>query len=839
MSQSAATAVVTKCIRPGDIEGMCRRAVLSVAAVVLLAFGCGDDVPTSPLIVNPRDTLDASQAQPEPTCGDEKREGYEECDDGNMDPGDGCDSDCLVELPLCGDGALDAGEECDDGDVRQGDGCDHRCRVEVCGNGRRDSGEQCDDGNDGAGDGCGTTCRLEATPAACGDERLDPGEACDDGNIRPGDGCNAECQIETCGNRVVDEGEQCEPPSTGACAANCQLVSTNCGDGAVQADEGEECDDHNDVRGDGCARCRFECGNRMLERDIGEECEPIWSAEGTCGDDCKRPPLCGDGVLEGDEQCDPSNGVTCVNCRSVVIPTAVCGNGEVEFPEQCDSSDGETCVNCRFTQPMCLPQNETIVLVTNGTFDANVTGWAIRTPVVATLAASAGVGATGAMRLHFAAEDRAGRHVSGAVQCINVAPATAYTFDSAVLVPSSTSELVALGVELRTYASDDCAGDFTRPTTDTSLMYEPGVWSAQTRTFETRTSTESLSVYLFINKPRDAVATIYWDDIALTTDVASRCGDCVLDPDEECDDGNRRAGDGCGAFCSREICGNNAIEGAEECDDGALLFGGADDLCTPSCRIKTGCDTCAFSSCAPRIAGCLDLLGRAGAGVGEGKALSTLCDELRACAHRTGCDNGGTTLENCYCGPTDSATCFGGGALGICRAEIEAALETTEPQAIMARMATAGGSVEPADPDYPIFARLRALMLCESTAGCDNEEATRCSVPLACGDGLRQERAAEVAEQVTLRFGPPNPAEIECENGLTATGAGCSIEECDDGNLTNGDGCDAECFVEVCGNAHRQAQEQCDDGNRMDGDGCDASCQLEYECEECDASVPL
>lgn len=62
-------------------------------------------------------------------------------------------------------------------------------------------------------------------------------------------------------------------------------------------------------------------------------------------------------------------------------------------------------------------------------------------------------------------------------------------------------------------------------------------------------------------------------DTAPDAPTVDTCGDGTLDPDEGCDDGNTRAGDGCGPSCKREVeflcepCG----------DDGAC--GGADDLC--------------------------------------------------------------------------------------------------------------------------------------------------------------------------------------------------------------------------------------------------------------------
>ncbi|MFO0617548.1 MAG: hypothetical protein U0414_33445 [Polyangiaceae bacterium] len=47
-------------------------------------------------------------------------------------------------------------------------------------------------------------------------------------------------------------------------------------------------------------------------------------------------------------------------------------------------------------------------------------------------------------------------------------------------------------------------------------------------------------------------------------------------------------------------------------------------------------------------------------------------------------------------------------------------------------------------------------------------------------------------------------------------------ETCDDGNLTNGDGCDVNCTPTGCGNGVTTAGEACDDANATSGDGCTA-----------------
>ncbi len=51
-------------------------------------------------------------------------------------------------------------------------------------------------------------------------------------------------------------------------------------------------------------------------------------------------------------------------------------------------------------------------------------------------------------------------------------------------------------------------------------------------------------------------------------------------------------------------------------------------------------------------------------------------------------------------------------------------------------------------------------------------------------------------------------------------------ESCDDGNIIDGDGCDATCMPTGCGNGQRTADEICDDGNANNGDGCDSNCTI-------------
>lgn len=83
--------------------------------------------------------------------------------------------------------------------------------------------------------------------------------------------------------------------------------------------------------------------------------------------------------------------------------------------------------------------------------------------------------------------------------------------------------------------------------------------------------------------------------------------------------------------------------------------------------------------------------------------------------------------------------------------------------------------------------------------------------------------------------GPPGGGTV-CGNGVLEAG-----EDCDDGNLANGDGCSSICQLEqaiVCGNSQLEVGEDCDDGNTLNGDGCSNLCRYEAVASSIDQPVP-
>jgi cysteine-rich repeat protein len=228
-----------------------------------------------------------------PTCGDARVDPGEECDDGNQSETDACSNEC--RLAVCGDGVRQVGEQCDDGNGNNNDDCLNTCKAPTCGDGilhNLGSGrEVCDEGEDNGP--FPANCTDACTLGACGNGELDPSEECDDGEANSiVSSCLPNCAWNVCGDGYAYLEET---PGTGspeslhpcddlnddfsdACTDACEWAV--CGDGKLyvrgydeesygsSADGNpsednaaalEECDDGNDLSGDGCdAECVVE-----------------------------------------------------------------------------------------------------------------------------------------------------------------------------------------------------------------------------------------------------------------------------------------------------------------------------------------------------------------------------------------------------------------------------------------------------------------------------------------------------------------------------------------------------------------------------------------------------
>ncbi len=271
-------------------------------------------------------------------------------DTGSVLP-DGCSSECLNTgsesgLSVCGNSLIEFGEDCDDGNTNDGDMCDSTCLREgfesianggPCGNGVVECPwldalgnqicEECDDGGL-----CGddeTSCTDDADCVGLGGLCEDETTSCTDDSQCVGIGTGS-CSLEY---------EECTPRGGDGCSRVCtnegaMIEGIDCGDGIVNhADEGgEECDDGNTLSGDGCSS---DCLN-----------------EGT-PDGSVVFAVCGNGVVEPGEDCDDGNataGDMCdENCLreefASVDNGGPCGNGVVECP-WLDALGNQICEEC-------------------------------------------------------------------------------------------------------------------------------------------------------------------------------------------------------------------------------------------------------------------------------------------------------------------------------------------------------------------------------------------------------------------------------------------------------------------------------------------------------------
>lgn len=296
------------------------------------------------------------------------------------------------------------------------------------------------------------------------------------------------------------------------------------------------------------------------------------------------------------------------------------------------------------------------------------------------------------------------------------------------------------------------------------------------------------------------------------------CGNGVVQPPEDCDDGNNDDFDGCTALCQVEYgydcegspslcgsCGNGSRQGAEECDDGNLAEG---DGCSAGCKVENGwlCAGEELSACAPPANG--------GSSIGGPvymyglfwyiSAPKTTCDNL--CA-----DLGGVNLanlavdlwpDNCDAPEADDVSTW--------------FFENDNP-------------ADWTGPDATSRYHLGYGFQGKTYFG-------KCADPTHDShDGVFPGESADTSYKRNIVCTCFMPEPESCGSGQLDVG-----EECDDGDGVDGDGCSRFCSVEAgftcngqpsncvsCGNGDVWGDEECDDGNQQSGDGCGSTCKIE------------
>jgi cysteine-rich repeat protein len=352
------------------------------------------------------------------------------------------------------------------------------------------------------------------------------------------------------------------------------------------------------------------------------------------------------------------------------------------------------------------------------------------------------------------------------------------------------------------------------------------------------------------------------------------CGDAIMQPPEQCDTGasNGTPASSCDARCKLK-CGNGMLDTGEQCDDGSSNNTGAYGKCASDCKLGPRCGDGTVQSASEQ---CDD-------GANNGSATSR-CDAR--CRFKCGngtidtgeqCDDG--TLSGIYGGCnancTKAAFCGDGTKNGPEQCDLGTAANTGAYGGCNANCTLAPHCGD-AHTDSP-------QETCDDGNGSNTDSCLTTCRAATCGDGFV--------------FAVSSGGQEECDNGSANSNAGAclatckratcgdgflqtGVEECEDGNTTNGDGCDGcrfgcvstdstrncaqgnPCLQSTCGSDHRcstpaatkegmactsgttsgfcrsgacqpascgngllEPGEECDDRNTVNGDGCDG-CRL-------------
>ncbi len=631
-------------------------------------------------------------------------------------------------------------------------------------------------------------------------------EQCDDGNNVSGDGCSAACQNESsCGDGNLDSGEDCD-------------LGTNNSD-APDADCRTDCTDQR-------------CGDMI--QDAGEDCDDGNTSDtDACRNDCTAAS-CGDGVIfAGVEQCDdgPLNSDVTPNACRTNCALADCGDNVIDSGEDCDdgnASNTDECVgDCEVAACGDGFLREGIEECDDGDSDNdNLCG--------------------NDCVINFCGD--------GDINNDELCDEGGANSDQpdAVCRPDCTPQACGDGI------------------LDTGEECDDGAFNSQSADATCRTNCETAG-----------------------------CGDAVVDSGESCDDGNENDGDGCSASCALEsVCGDGVTEGLEECDDGNNLPA---DGCSPLCTIESVCgdgnvqsgeacddgntvnwDGCS-SFCAPEVP-ITNLLENHDFDDGlnnwstwgktnDTNIVSATFSEIDQEAHVDILLDGDNVQmyqrPSTLNGNAPHVFRFRGRNQNADRVQVRLQqhgspftqyITTPHPIVDLTTTMDSHAVYFTTTPGLKTDARIMLSMGSFDTAGYDYyfDDVVFGELHVPCGNDIVEPQHLEQCDDGNNISGDGCSAacqsETLCGNGIIDSG-----EECDDGNATETDACRNDCthatcgdgvvFVGVedcddggsnsdsapdacrtdcspasCGDGVHDTGEQCDDGNDVDSDGCRNNC---------------
>jgi cysteine-rich repeat protein len=485
--------------------------------------------------------------------------------------------------------------------VRRGSGggtFDYRLSVSVelspCGDGTRDQGQLCDDGNTTGGDGCSATCQLEpaseqepnstnqlaqgpfAVPFAIRGEvtasdadvfavdlpgwaelRVETFDAsgpphCVDADTlvivngyADNDNGPGLCSLLPSGSGPIVGGEggasplpqlppgrifiEVRSPQRSVSFGYTLYVTyiSLCGDGVVEGSE--ECDGTADCT----ARCAIDrCGDG--EVGIGESCDDGGRVpDDGCDAACQREPGCGDGEITSGEQCDDNNRGAGDCCSAT-----------------CQAEDGCE-IEAVDVTPMVVPGEIKGAIFSD--YDTDTFSFTV---------------------------DQA---VDVRLETFDATGVTCQGLDLFMVITSDSDNVFFLSDAQG--GVDNCALVQGRlPPGAYHLLIQAHQPAEQPpRTYLVRALFTAVCGDNVVEGSEECEGGAGCQDCLLVP----VCGDGSLEPPEECDDGNPDPDDGCDGACHREpACGDGFLDMFEQCDDGNPDDG---DGCDVSCQIERRC----------------------------------------------------------------------------------------------------------------------------------------------------------------------------------------------------------------------------------------------------------
>jgi cysteine-rich repeat protein len=415
--------------------------------------------------------------------------------------------------------------------------------VPTCGDGFVDGTEQCDDGNTTSGDGCSATCKYEILGES--EPNNTPVQATGPhhpnvllgGAINPAtDADYFSITLQATADLRLETFDASGPSSCNAIDTVITLYGTDGTTALISRDQGgvNNCSRIDPLLAGDKAAAHLPAGTYYVkvESHANATVIPGYTLLATYA------ALCGNGVVEGAEQCDGGPG-----CTATCDLVAVCGDGVVEGAEQCDdgnTANGDGCSSTCHLELLAETEPNNTPATANGPYTAHALIGAALSPANDVDYFAVQVASVSDIRI----ETFDG---NGPGSCVNLdTVATLYGTDGTTVL-----------------ATEDDGGIGTcskiDPKVDTGARHlAPGTYYVKIENFD----------------PAN-VSPAYRVEITFT----AVCGDGKVQGAEECD-----GTPNCDASCNRiPTCGDGFIDAPETCDDGNATSG---DGCSATCQIE-------------------------------------------------------------------------------------------------------------------------------------------------------------------------------------------------------------------------------------------------------------